>query len=312
MTTTLADFALTAPGTDRSLTHDGEHLVDPDGARHTCDDGIWDLLRPDRRPAIERFVGPYARIRSLEQRTPLTAEAVAALPYRDLAGGQDAAWAERAASYDRFRSALAELAPTPGRMVDVGAGCAWLAARLATDGWSAAAVDVTVEAAGLAAARLHPQPLLLLRAEMDALPFAPASVDLVVLNAALHYAPDVGGALDEAIRVLHPGGVLAVLDSPVFRDADAGRRMVEEFAAETLARHGAEAAPLPGPGFVTVADLEDLRRRHRPATWQQLGGRRGLTGAVRRRIGARRAGRETADRPLLLATTPTRPTRESR
>jgi arsenite methyltransferase len=52
-------------------------------------------------------------------------------------------------------------------------------------------------------------------ADMRALPFPDASVDVVVSNVAIHNIPDRAGrdrAMDEAMRVLRPGGRLLVTD----------------------------------------------------------------------------------------------------
>jgi arsenite methyltransferase len=51
--------------------------------------------------------------------------------------------------------------------------------------------------------------------DMTALPYADATFDVVVSNLAIHNIPSAAGrraALDEAVRVLRPGGRLAVAD----------------------------------------------------------------------------------------------------
>ena len=185
---------------------------------------------------------------------------------------------------------------TPGSLVDIGAGCGWLSAHFARAGWQAAAVDVTVTGGdGLAAAEHQQEELLLIRAEMEALPFASNSIDLAVFNASLHYAGVVASALAEAQRVVRPGGQLVVLDSPLFDDPTAGRAMVQEFADHAQQTLGLPAAPLEGPGFVTTVDFDGLDyERHDQVT--------GLRAQVHRWRGARRAGREVAARPIVITT----------
>ncbi|MBL8550618.1 MAG: methyltransferase domain-containing protein [Hyphomonadaceae bacterium] len=53
-----------------------------------------------------------------------------------------------------------------------------------------------------------------------ALPFADASFDAVVANAAVHHFRDIPGAMDEMLRVLRPGGVLITTGDPYRADRD--------------------------------------------------------------------------------------------
>lgn len=298
-----AGFVVTEPGTDRPLREIDGAFENQSGHRHHNRDGVWDFVDPSRRAAVDTFARDYAAVRAAEQRTPLTPSAVQALPYRDLSGELEEMWTERAASFDRL---LARLPAAFGTMADLGAGCGWLAARLAAAGWSAAAVDITVDGGdGLATARWHPEELLLIRAEMDRLPFGSSSLDLVVFNASLHYAPNVVDTLGEAVRVAKPGGLIVVMDSPVFEDPAAGEAMVSEFAAALVTGHEVQPAAHFGPGFVTEADLNRFERDHKPRSVERVDNRSGVVGVIRSRIGARRAGREIAKRPLVLFETQT-------
>lgn len=287
-------FRLTLPGTDTPLIERDGRLVAEGHAFDAALDGIWDLVRPERRTVLDRFAAQYAAVRALEHRE-LSPTEVRALPMIDPAHPLAEMWQQRADSYDRFKSAI--IGSAPGALVDIGAGSGWLAADLARQGWQAAAVDVTVDGGdGLAAARYHDAELLLVRAEMQALPFATNSLDMAVFNASLHYAESVTDALREAARVLRPGGILAVLDSPVFSDPAAGHSMVAEFADYSRSTLGVPAADLEGPGFVSESDLREY-------AFDRSDGASGWRGRVHQWRGARKAGRETAARPLLVATT---------
>lgn len=286
-------FRLTVPGTDTPLVEDDGRLTADGDSFGVVVDGIWDLVRDERRPILDCFAAKYAAVRAKEHRELSPAE-VQALPNVDSSHPLATMWQQRAASYERFKTAIS--ATAPGLAIDIGAGSGWLAADLARSGWHAAAVDVTVHGGdGLAAARHHDAHLLLIRAEMQVLPFATNSVDLAVFNASLHYAENVIDALHEAARVVRPGGSLAVLDSPVFRDPAAGHTMVEEFAAYSRTTLGVPAADLEGPGFVAESDLGEFPfdRSGDPAGWRDR---------VHQWRGARKAGRETAASPLLIAT----------
>jgi SAM-dependent methyltransferase len=106
--------------------------------------------------------------------------------------------------------------------------------RLLEAGHQVVATDVNLDPDDglLAANRFLASPALLPRAEaeMEALPFEPGLFDLVVVAGALHHAPRLGRALLEMRRVTRPGGLLVVIDSPVYRrradgEARVARRM---------------------------------------------------------------------------------------
>lgn len=79
-------------------------------------------------------------------------------------------------------------------------------------------VDLTPQmlplAAGLAAERGVAN-LVLAVADVDDLPFAPQSFDLVTCRIAPHHFEDIGRFLAEAARVLRPGGLLGLVDNVV-------------------------------------------------------------------------------------------------
>ena len=144
-------------------------------------------------------------------------------PAGSAAGEYDSA----AAAYDRRwaaynRRSLALLRPLVGArpvgsVLDVGCGTANLALALAE--WGGAVeryvgVDVSVGMLvegrrKLAALRL---PAALVAGDAGVLPLGDAAFDTVVTASALHYWPDVAGALREARRVLRPGGRMLVVD----------------------------------------------------------------------------------------------------
>lgn len=286
-------FTLTVPGTDIPLVEAEGRLMADGVAFGRASDGVWSLVRHERLPVLDRFAAQYSAVRQAEQRA-LTPQQIRSLPEIDADHPLAAMWEQRAESYERFRRLTAHR--RPGSVLDIGAGCGWLAAHLTRAGWNAAAVDVTVDGGdGLGDARHHRVDMLLARAEMEALPFASSSVDLAVFNAALHYAGDPATALAEAARVVRPGGTVAVLDSPVFCDASAGEAMVAEFAEHVRRTHDVEPATHEGRGFLVRADFEGL-------AFERVDAVGGVRARLHRWRGAHRAGRETAVRPLFIAT----------
>lgn len=100
-------------------------------------------------------------------------------------------------------------------VVDVGTGTGFVAAGLA--GRAATVVGIDNSPAMLAVARdnfaaLGAANVTLLDGEVDALPLPDASVDVAVANMVLHHAPDPAAMLAEMIRVVRPGGRIAITD----------------------------------------------------------------------------------------------------
>ncbi len=101
-------------------------------------------------------------------------------------------------------------------------------------------------------------PFAVVEADFDALPFEPAQFDVVILNSSLHYSPDPSATLNEAKRMLGPGGSLVVMDSPMFSHAADGHAMVDAQRHAFTAHYGVTDVVRPGVGFLTFRDLERL------------------------------------------------------
>lgn len=115
----------------------------------------------------------------------------------------------------------AEIAAKPGRALDLGAGNGIASYALARDGWTVDAVEP--DPSGLVGAgairglaQAENLPITVVEAFGEALPFAPASFDLVVARQVLHHAVSLADLCAEIARLLRPGGqLLAVRDHVV-------------------------------------------------------------------------------------------------
>jgi SAM-dependent methyltransferase len=212
-----------------------------------------------------RFRAEYAAHRASEGRAHDCAE-LRALPYLTT-GPLARQWAVRARTFDAFVHRVLEprmrATARPVRVLDLGAGNGWLCHRATLTGCVATAVDVRDDGVdGLGAATCYGTsgrpPFHRVAASFDALPLGTGTFDVVVFNAALHYALELGDVLREARRVARRGGKLVVLDSPFYaRDAD-GAAMVAEKHRDAAARFGARADALLALPFIEYLTRDRL------------------------------------------------------
>ncbi len=236
-------------------------------------DGVHRCLADERAAYFEQFLAEYTMVRHAEGRDIDDPEYYRRLPEPTPGTPTEWQWKIRRRTWATFRTKVLRAAPPSLVVVDVGAGTGWLSNRVTELGHEAHAVDLTVDAHdGLGAAGFFERTFDLYQAEMDDLPFADGTADLVVYNAALHYSTDYGRTLAEGLRVLRPGGRLVVLDSPVYRHQWAGDAMVAERHAQFEHQYGTRSESVPSIEFLTDGMLRDLgeqlglrwRRHH---TW---------------------------------------------
>ena len=204
--------------------------------------------------------------------------------------------AERAA-WDR----ILDLVVPAGRALDaldVGCGTGFLSLELAGRGHRVVGVDLAPTMLELAGQKAKAQALRVRFETADAenLPYPAGSFDLVISRHVLWTLPHPQAAMDDWLRVLRPGGRLAIIDGAQYNDASAppqreNARTSAEYAAvgDRLPFYGGRPrdeikALLRSKGLAGVGSdpLEDLveaqvqrmvaegqepRRRHRYVAW---------------------------------------------
>lgn len=269
-----------------------------EGRWFATSDGVHRLLTQERRRELQPALEAYQRVRRDEGW-----RAERNLPDAPAGHPQAAIWRRRARHFARALTLAGDrLGRGSWRVLDAGAGCCWASARLLAAGHAVAAVDVNLDADdGLrAAARLLDDPSRLPRAEadMESLPLEPAGMDLVLAAGVLHHAAHPARVLVEMRRVTRRGGLVVVLDSPVYRRAEDGETMRAERAQRHAVRYGFSAVPF-GVGFLLRDELEAL---FEGAGWRlEVHGWPGrVREAARDLVERTRWGRRTARFPILV------------
>ena len=223
-------------------------------------EGIYRFLSQSRLDKAAPFAQQYRTVREQDGYRETAPEYYRMLPVVAQNNPRAAEWRIRRESYAHFQQrALPGVWQGPIRALDLGAGSAWLSHRLASFGHHPVAVDrLADEVDGLGACRHYPVAFAVVEADFDALPFAPAQFDVVILNSSLHYSPDPAATLAEAKRMLALGGSLVVMDSPMFAHASDGHAMVDAQRHAFVTRYGITDVVRPGVGFLTFDVLDRL------------------------------------------------------
>lgn len=179
-------------------------------------DGIYRFIDKARKQAVAAFNAKYDRIRLMEGWACDLPGYYEYLPYRDISGRHQDLWRLRARSFEYLLGQLRKTAIAPGAsLLDLGAGSCWMSQRLGSL-FRVFALDVNDGAHGLAAFPRQNRRYIPVQGEMQRLPFRPASFDVVIAGASLHYGRALHTMLGEVHRVLQRTGCFFVFDSPFY------------------------------------------------------------------------------------------------
>jgi ubiquinone/menaquinone biosynthesis C-methylase UbiE len=176
-----------------------------------------------------------------------------------------AGWEAKAAGYDHFFGAFTSRLVDPlldaaevgrgVRILDVASGPGYAAAQAAERGASVVGVDIA-EAMTALASRLHPQ-VQFVHGNAEALPFTDESFDAVVGNFALLHLGRPEQAAAEFVRVLKPGGRLAL----TVWDAPEQARFLGVFLEAVAAAEAGAPDEIPhGPPFFRFSEEQEFAR----------------------------------------------------
>jgi ubiquinone/menaquinone biosynthesis C-methylase UbiE len=166
--------------------------------------------------------------------------------------------AERAA-WDRILDLVVPAGPIDA--LDAGCGTGFLSLELAARGHLVTGVDFAPAMLEAARRKAAAQGVAVRFEEADAenLPFAPGSFDLAISRHVLWTLPHPEAAIDEWIRVLRPGGRLAIVDGAQYNDTSAPPQREN---ARTSAEYAAIGEQLPFYGGRPREEIEVVLRRH--------------------------------------------------
>jgi len=143
---------------------------------------------------------------------------------------------------------------------------------------------------------------LRVRAGMQRLPFAAGRFRLLATNASVHYADDFRAALSEFERVLTPGGMIVIIDTPFYEKSNDGEAMMDQRVESFRREYGIAESLARRSSYMTFNGLAELAS----ATGLRCTARRVWPGWRRRteEIRGRLLGRRIAQFPLVVLEKP--------
>ncbi|MBT8068445.1 MAG: class I SAM-dependent methyltransferase [Gammaproteobacteria bacterium] len=273
------------------------------GFRSTLAAGVWPLMTDGDRARYESFVDTYTSVRIKEGRDQYDQAVLRSLPECDAALPMAKQWRIRARSFRVLRKTLRDRLQPKAKIADLGAGTGWLSNRLRESGYSPCSIDVSADLTdGLGAARQFTGVWPRLQATFDNLPLADGSIDAVIFNASFHYCTNPAATIKESSRVLRPGGLLIILDSPIYEDASSGEKMLEEQQEYFTQLIGRRSEAIQSAGFLTWAGLDALAGQF-GLEWNCRFPWYGMRWALRPLYAKLTGGREPATFAIVLTTT---------
>jgi len=151
-------------------------------------------------------------------------------------------------------------------LADVGAGTGFLTRVLLQSGCRVHAVEPNAEMRAVAEAELGENPnFISLAGQAEQLPLADASMDALTVGQALHWF-QIEEAREEFLRVLKPGGWLAVVDNREIEDANDLERGIEDVIRRYFVSIGkADEPPL---RVVRLFEGMEMRTARFANSWQ--------------------------------------------
>lgn len=220
----------------------GALLCSRDSIAYEISDGIPNLVLPSRAEQTQAMASSYAAAWAKDGWGSLDPQYLFELPFRDRTRRRSTEWRLKARSLSALLRFLDGIQSKI--IIDLGAGVGWLSYQLARLGGTVFATDLLLDKLlGLGAASLYVESGTFferVRGDLERPPFRDRSADIVICNASLHYARNLEATLSEISRILVPGGLFMIMNSPVHRDVTSAARAEGDFRSH-LERLGANA-----------------------------------------------------------------------
>jgi len=182
--------------------------------RYNNDEGVFILS-----PVTSTFENVYLKVREKENRIYSDAELLM-LPFASSSNPHKNEWDLRAKSFLRFKEYL-KTKKQNLNLLDLGCGNGWFCGQLSkTFNHHFYCVDVNLTEMKQGRKVFNSEQLNFIYADIFNSEIPTASFDIITVNAAIQYFPDLKRLLDRLIKLLIATGEIHIIDSPFYSKSD--------------------------------------------------------------------------------------------
>ena len=168
------------------------------------------------------FESVYLKVRDKEKRIYPDDELIK-LPFPSENNTHKKEWDLRAKSFIRFKEYLKQK-NTDLNILDFGCGNGWFCGQLSKSfNHNFYCVDVNITELTQGRRVFNSEKLKFIYADIFSAKLPDYSFDLIIINAAIQYFPDLNRLIDKLLTVLNDRGEIHIIDSPIYSEGEAGR-----------------------------------------------------------------------------------------
>ena len=185
--------------------------------KYAVDNGVYILS-----PVKNEFENLYLEVRKKEQRIYSENE-LKLLPFASNLNPHKNEWIARAISFIRFKNYLSTKKENLA-LLDLGCGNGWFCGHLSQFvDHNYYCVDVNLMELKQGRKVFNSEKLKFIYADIISVKFADALFDIITINAAIQYFPDINLLIKRLVELLKVNGEIHIIDSPLYSDAEAAK-----------------------------------------------------------------------------------------
>jgi SAM-dependent methyltransferase len=211
-------------------------------------DGVYILTEINNE-----FETIYLKVREKEKRIYLDEELIK-LPFASVSNPHKNEWDLRAKSFQRFKGYF-ETKKEELNILDLGCGNGWFCGQLSRSiNHNFYCVDVNLSELTQASRVFNSGQIKFIYADIFRADIPPTYFDIIIINAAVQYFPDLKKLIDRIFTLLNANGEIHIIDSPVYKSTE-----VENAGQRTI-------------NYYSLMEFQEMAEHYHHHTWDELSG----------------------------------------